>query len=745
MNKEDANEQNPPFSGETTSKGDAGGGDQKGSEIKEGGENPSGASGETTGKEAGNREPIGKEEVKASSSEYFKRLRMGVAPAGTSVDPFDALFAEERRVYEVRGTHCEVPDLKEIRATFAGHRCLLVAFAHKEHSLSVATRLATQLEFPHIYLVSSEHLVSFSTTEMVQRLCGRQSATCVIWDRTTGWASEQFEKSLYDFGQSTKGIDKRVHGLIVLLDLKTSAKLERQIPDHVLHMHRAAAENERVNPPSAFDVEGHVKALFSPQAQSFEEMQAVGDRTLIPCTLARLAVLFPELSTSNMDALLRCVLRGREVEVVPARDGVAAKMADASALWAAHRATFEPQAGLTRDTSGKLSFGPDGLSEATSRWVWSYPEELYELFAAVSRQGVLFSDYLDEDEKELFDAYFNAAIELAKREPKLFGGRWLTTLLREFAAWVREEVPQADSAPPGEDAFALLAQMAEHLAKQKRSDHFWARFAERMGSLCGALFRGGSHVIVTNFFERMSLSGLHELLLQVIARMGDSLPAPERLKWAERVLLKGDQDARLLVARDLAVQLLWYPERAGPYLERLGLWLEEPVTPDRSLKREAALGTVVRLFSEASRKAFDPAQESSPLLEALPSATAKAGSLAEFCEKALGHREFPVVAAMHLPPSDASPAERPSLAVAVSLYQCAMALPPAAVDQARAMARAALGPLGQTERNRVAGWWKRWADDARKQMPWSLAAGKESRRREEMMRREQVLGALMSS
>jgi hypothetical protein len=103
------------------------------------------------------------------------------------------------------------------------------------------------------------------------------------------------------------------------------------------------------------------------------------------------------------------------------------------------------------------------------------------------------------------------------------------------------------------------------------------------------------------------------------------------------------------------------------------------------------------------------------------------------------------VAARHLPPIDAEAAERPWLALAWSLYQGAMGLPTAAVEQGRELVRTALAPLRQAKRNRVAVWWRQWREDAHKQTPSSLAEGKEGRRRAELLRRSEVLGALISA
>ena len=86
--------------------------------------------------------------------------------------------------------------------------------------------------------------------------------------------------------------------------------------------------------------------------------------------------------------------------------------------------------------------------------------------------------------------------------------------------------------------------------------------------------------------------------------------------------------------------------------------------------------------------------------------------------------------------SDQIPSEeRPSFALALAIYQSALALPDAKQEIAFELKNSAFKPLKISEQNRVRGWWKEFAEQCRNTERGIDRNSSESRRRRESLNR----------
>ncbi len=669
--------------------------------------------------------------------DYLNRKDLKAPP-----DPCDVLFDDRNLVRGMLGEECDLPLLEEWVKSFTRARCVIVAGPEPKHALWTATCLADRLSFAKVYASTSTQLAALTTPQIFAKMAPSRDPLCVIIDQTGLTADRAFASYITSFDIGTRGAARTPHGYIVCVKPQAIDLLKGDCPEHVpvLHLPELTRAPETAV-AGALPPAQYIQRIFAPPLD-FGTIHAEQNEWLIPKALIRIAVLFPGLSTSNFDALVKTELGDATLELAPAKDRIKAKTGTAAEVWASYRPSFEHKAGLTREgsqTSATLRFLSPELEAAAQDWVWRYPEDLYDLFAAISRQGVLFSDHLDQDEQEMYLKYIDVAVQLARRAPKLFGGRWLETLFQEFADWVRRETPEAERADQEGDVLTLLLQ----LAGQEKRKRFWSRFANRMAVLCGNLWRDGSDQIVTRFFERLSQRQLHELILDIIDRMGEAMPAEARLGWIERILNSGDTSARAAAVCDLAWKILSTPSAASPYLEAFSHWASQPPVDGRSMKYEAGLALPMRLFQIGSQRKFDPEGATSPLLTLLQLPLPAGGTVLDYCQAAVAQPLYRKVASTHLVLEQPDEEEREFMALALSLFQCADGLPNGAQESALRLARAAVTPLKLSEQNRVGAHWKGLAEYCMKNMPRSTAPAPELRRRAELGRSLNLVNALI--
>jgi hypothetical protein len=672
---------------------------KKGSTIGAGGPQQASDSGTTTGK---------------TWQDVFEEGAYGPKIArdeSTQRHPLDLLFSEANSVPEFRGEPCNIPELPKAEREFLKTRCLVVAGYDPKELYWASTCLSDRENFSFRYLSDSLGISGLEWVEIVQALTGRHAPTCLILSCATHSDHRDFARSFSDFSAAVKRLLITPHGLIVYVHPQAVRTINQtggwlknvpllEIPDR-----RAESASVKRVEPTEF-----VQEIFAPSASTPEELFAAQNRLLIPRVLLRMAVLFPNLSTTNFDTLLRPILQGQRVEITPARRNADAKETDAWDLWTVGRQTYEQKAGLMRESIGAgttIRFVSKEAEENASTWVWRYPEDLLSLFAAISSRRILFGDHLGDEEDELFSAYVDATVNLAHRAPGLFGARWLEILFQDFSGWVQDHAPDLNTS--ANELFAFLAQLENH----ERRGRFWSRFAERMAVLASRLYRDRSDKVVEQFFERLARQNLGELVLQILRRIGNAVPHANRLDWIERMAKSKDLDLRGVAMQELALQILWYLDAAGTFLPRLRSWLDKTDQEKLSPTFSAAVALPAFLFDAAASKPIDPTRESSPLLISLRSGADDGQTVQDYCKLALAKEEFGRIAGDFLLSEHIDAEEQPAFAVALALYQSALALPDSEHAITHQFLECAFQPLPLRGQNAVRHWWKEFAEQCR--------------------------------
>ncbi|HEV2805020.1 MAG TPA: hypothetical protein VGW57_08840 [Chthoniobacterales bacterium] len=655
--------------------------------------------------------------------------------------PLDLLFSEANRVPELHGEPCDIPELPKAEREFLKARCLVISGHDPKELCWASTCLSDRAAFSFRYLTDSLGIAGLTWIEIVRALAGRDAPTCLILSCATYDAHRNFAASISAFSEAVKYLLTTPHGLIVYVHPQAVRKIETsgwrenvpllEIPDRRVEQTSA----KQVDPSQV------VRDIFAPSASTPQELFAAQNRLLIPRVLLRVAVLFPNLSTINFDSLLKPILQGQRVEVTPARRNAEAKEADAWDLWTIGRQTYEQQVGLMRETTGagtSMRFVSKEAEENANAWVWRYPEDLLSLFAAVSSRRILFGDYLGDDEEELFSSYVHATVNLAHRAPGLFGARWLETLFHDFSGWVQDNT--TDLGTPAHDLFLFLAQ----LENQEKRGWFWSRFAERIAMLAGLLYRDRSEKVVDQFFDRLARQDLGELVLQILRRMGNAVPNEKRLEWIERMAKNNDSVIRAAAVKEMAWQILWHPDAASAFLPKLRSWLDRRDQEKLSPIFNAAVALPAFLFDAAARKSIDSTREDSPLLASLRWAAEDGQTVKDYCQIALANEEFGRIAGDFLHSQHMTAEEEPAFAVALAVYQSALALPDSEHAIPIEFLESAFQPLSLRGQNAVRHWWKEFAEQCRT-MKASIPSDSpdRSRHRESLNRRCEIARMLI--
>lgn len=696
---------------------------------------------ENDGKPTEAEEPTGK-----TVREEIEKV---INPAKTDADqatprhPLDELFSKKNSVEEIMGEPCDIPNLLDVEQRFLKTRCLIIAGFEPKNCCWAGTYIAGKGNFTFRYASDSVATAALPTVEIVQALTRPdRPPTCVILDCTTFSDDRQFPDKIPRFEASVMRLRTTLHGLIVYVHPQTVDRIVEKggWPEHITRLelpdrqpHPGAVT--RLNP------EQFLEEVLAPSGNTPQDLIAAQNRLLIPRALVRVAALFPNLSTTNFELLLKAVLQGQTIEITPAKKKVEAKGGEAWDLWAIGRQAYEQQAGLIRATVGAghtVRFVSKEIEDKARDWVWRYPEDLLGLFAAISKQRILFGDHLDEEEDALFRSYVAATVELAHRAPGMFGAKWLEALLQDFAGWVQDQTPELEM--PATDLFEFLVQ----LESQQKRRQFWARFTERMAMLAGLLYQDRSGQVVEQFLERLTRHGLGELVLRIVRGMGDAIPSEKRLDWIERMIKNNESDVRCAAVRELALQVLWYPHTAGPSLAKLRTWLETSRREGTSRTFDAAVAFPAFLFDEAENKSFDPAQNTSPLLTSLKSTANGEQTVKDFCKVAMEEKRFGQVAGRFLLSEQIPSEDQPFFAIALALYQSALALPDAEQSVALELMDSAFKPLQTRGQHGVRFWWKEFADQCRateRDIDRDSSEGR--RRREGLNRRYEIAKTLI--
>lgn len=272
---------------------------------------------------------------------------------------------------------------------------------------------------------------------------------------------------------------------------------------------------------------------------------------------------------------------------------------------------------------------------------------------------------------------------------------------------------------------------------------FWTRFTKRMAMLAGLLYRDRSGQVVEQFLERLTRRGLGGLVLQIIKRMYDALPAERRAEWIERMTKDDDVTVRRAAVRDLALQLLWLPQTAAPYMAKLRAWLKNVTPGKRPRTYVAGMAFPAILFDEGEKASADPDDATSPLLTCLNSPSGSGETVKACCKLALEQEGFGQAAAEFVVRNQTITQDRGSFALASALFKCALALPKAAEEIAFELVESAFKPLQMRDQDRVRFWWKDFADQcAERAIGMPGHSEQENRLRESLIRHYEVANSL---
>lgn len=655
-------------------------------------------------------------------------------------EPWVEFFEAARIEMDTFGERCEFPDLETAKERFEHGRRLVVVGAEVEKCKWVATIIART----HQYRCYYSDLPKFTVIDdkvLVKEARLRQDPSCVIRNHI-----EKSWFSIENFARETHQLFDGNAAIIVFIHPITWRKLQPHWPSgmHPVVLPERPTTFGAANPTLTPDEQ--IRRLFEPEIEgtipSMEAIAATARQLLIQRILVRLGVLFPRLSATSFKRLLEAGLKDVEIEVSPATKDKDADKRPAIKWWTDNAPILERMAGLERRSSGGVPlvcFNSTEMEAAAQAWAWRYPEELFSLFSAISRQGILFSEDWTDEQKVLLQRYILAVADLAARAPGLFDAQWLETVLHDYAKWVGNRTPECDL--EATNIYEYLAQIASSNLRWE----LWNHFAERIALVGKALYLNRSASILDQFFGRLIQCKLPQLLLKIMRCMDDSLTPEIRAKWFERIIRESDLENRVAAVRELALHISWRPQYAPSFLKIFKQWSNPAAGRRITELGGAAMAIPACLFGELAEQQSDAPDDEYPLVKLLAASDEESGTLLDFCEKVMAHPEFADYAAIYLNLSHLEQSEQPFAALALVLYWCALGLPDSEFKIASRLATAALGWRKYSERGRVSRWWKHIADvcsNAKQRIP-RYGSPSQERERAEWSRSYDVVKTLM--
>jgi hypothetical protein len=639
-------------------------------------------------------------------------------------------FSDEYRIKDIGSDKCEIPDESDIVEKFRHSHCLAIVSRHLHRCQQAAAKIALGLDYA-CYFSDAPELGYLEIPDLLEFARNRQSPTCVIRNYIN---NRQFARSITKVEMDVKDLFHSKAAIIFYLHPGTLEDIKGTWPLQMVLLKLPDSGITGGGGGTELAPAERIEQLFVPNKSSPAAVYAEQERLIIPRTLVRLGVLFSGLSPASFGRLLEAALGKKMIEISPATEKKEAERISAWEIWKAGPSAFEREAGISRTTAASLTsigFVSDEMEAAAREWVWKYADDLLDVFSSISRLSILFGEDWTDEQKVLLRRYIQATAELAHRAPFLFDAQWLETIRDDYVAWACQQTPDADLAAT--NIFELLSKMA---AGELRNRLF-NRFSNRMALLIRELQAGGSERVVRQFFERLIQCNLQGLMLAIIHEMSDGITPDQCIDWIERSIKNSRQADRELAGRELATKLAWRPQDAPVFLDKLQGWMKPGPRGGISNLYDAAIVFPAHLFFMTEDMTFDPASASSPLLEILRCQSGGTTFLS-YCESAMDHPEFAARIGEYLISDEVDERERPLMALAYSLYWCAVGLPNAERNTAFGLSRRALERLNISERSRVRSHWSSIAEERMaeiKKLPTKRTAVQDLRKKDQERRR----------
>ncbi|MBL9181167.1 MAG: hypothetical protein JNN17_03440 [Verrucomicrobiaceae bacterium] len=618
-------------------------------------------------------------------------------------DYLEKLFASPQPPRDIDASpFVSIPDWESAKADFAHTRCIVIHSTGLQ--MEAAAHLMARTQAMTVYETNAKKAGPGFTSDILRILCSAaiEGSACVIMSYIGN--EKSFEATCRNISKAVAHVndngDRTWRSSRSFIIYTHSKGVEKLVANNswfeniaLLEIPDTAREAKSAGYNSLRTV---VDGLHETPPTDFAEIVARERETYIPFILTRIAVLFPNLTTTNFERLVDHILGTREIEVTPGTKESDARTAGAKSLWRSAKPYFEKQAGLVRASlpgePQRFRFWSKEMEDKANAWGWEDPEALFFVFSDVSGMNILFGEHVGREDEELFSGYLAAAVQLAIRAPGLFGARWLETLARDYAAWVHLETDQLTA--KGIDIFSLLGQLVK-AAKQRK---LWGRFSERMGELLNQLFRDGIPALVDQFMDRLFKQGLHGLALLVALNITEA--REEWLtEWMKRVMNEGDADDRRTVIYQIVREICRGTDSAAPRLQAILDW---SVSKNTSVQR-AAYSFPAVLIDFVDGKEFDPNSDTSPLVRAMTSPSPVKETVQGLCEHLMNAKFFPSGAAECHDGNELD-------AVAITLFQFANGLPNGQLLTALKLARFTMSWMKLREQTEVRKWWQGFAD-----------------------------------
>lgn len=629
--------------------------------------------------------------------------------------PSEPLFDVENRLIAEEGSECEIPDFDNFLERFTKGRCAVVCGTNHSHVQWAATRLALNGGFGGCFRSTCTATTNLTFPQLINRISRRADPTCVVLNyfapddgRLFVLSHQRLEDALTEARKGRFGLILYLRSSVVASVIKQGRGWPDNIPVLELRENRSDLDHglEPI-PPAEF-----YQRLSAGGGHTLTSVLAAEPETYLPRTLARVAVLFPDLPVAYFEQLLRAIMATRSTPLVslPKEGEKAGVEYQAVSVWEAGKIAFERQTGLLRTTTEaapRMSFGSPELTEAAANWAWQDPEAMFEMFSAVSQLNILFDDDSESGDRELFDAYISAGAQLARRTPITFGNRWLKSLFVEYNAWVRQRT--GGDIPAQEDLLGLLKAIAQSEERRK----LWRHFSTRFGVLARRLMLDGSGPLVERFLDQLARLSLRGLAVSIVQELAQALGS-KRFERLVRLVNEGGHDVQEALVWQFAYEVCQEPGAAGLVWESMTGWLPVAGAPIKSPSEEVAVALPAAILDVMERRMTKVAPSDINLSELLDVTLKSGRRIGEVWTEILSRPEFGSLAAdctfaeeviESVPESD-----RATLGVSRVFFQMALVLPDAERERVHAAARTVLAAAKSPVRTRIKFWWQHLAD-----------------------------------
>ena len=491
------------------------------------------------------------------------------------------LFGSDRLLHEDQGRSLPRWDAQGVEE-FSGLFCTswggIITAEKQEEALEVAAYASHRRRHAHRYSATHADVVTIGWERLESGLLNRPHPTCYILEYWTWSSCLGIETGWSPFINAIRALEGSKHSIILCLDPDTwNYLIDKGKTMDGLPLYKRKAEPAKADPDDDAEVQTTYRNIFTPGGKDLRDIMMSADRQIIGRTLVQLVLLFPDLSTATYERLLKATLADRSVLVTPAEGTSEEYRPPALILWSGARHHFLDEAGLDRRT---MAFKSKELEQKAEEMAWDDEQAMFDIFAAVSREGPLFGDLTDAGERELNLAYLNAAVVMADRAPSSFGPKWLEALVTDLHKQVRLRIPDLAGEYP--ELMPLLVALADN------RQNILNRFTERVALLADYLIDAGKGALVTDLLDRLRRNCLHDISLRIISRIR-RISDEERISSLKSLLNYGDRKTKAAALRGFAVEYLEDPETKIGYLHEVRSWLENEEHAYNTNLRPAAL------------------------------------------------------------------------------------------------------------------------------------------------------------